>query len=112
MIFKKAAILGVGLIGSSLARNLKQNNDVQTLAIYDKNADNLNIARTLNLADVITDNLQTAVADADVVIFATPVCAFGELAQSIKPHLKKRHDNYRCRLGQTIQPARDRKTFE
>lgn len=89
MIFKKAAILGVGLIGSSLARNLKQNNDVQTLAIYDKNADNLNIARTLNLADVITDNLQTAVADADVVIFATPVCAFGELAQSIKPHLKK-----------------------
>ncbi len=89
MIFNKAAILGIGLIGSSLARNLKQNNDVQTLAIYDKNADNLNIARTLNLADVITDNLQTAVADADVVIFATPVCAFGELAQSIKPHLKK-----------------------
>ncbi|MBO5038385.1 MAG: prephenate dehydrogenase/arogenate dehydrogenase family protein [Alphaproteobacteria bacterium] len=88
MIFKKAAILGIGLIGSSLARNLKQNNDVQTLAVYDKNTENLKKAQTLNLGDICTDNLEAAVADADVVIFATPVCAFGELAQNIKPYLK------------------------
>lgn len=89
MIFNKAAILGIGLIGSSLARNLKQNSDVNILAIYDKKPENLTKAQELNLADIITDNLQAAVTDADVVILATPVCAFGELAQAIKPYLKQ-----------------------
>ena len=41
MLFEKAAILGIGLIGSSLARCLKQNSDVKTLAVYDKNSANL-----------------------------------------------------------------------
>lgn len=89
MIFNKAAILGIGLIGSSLARNLKQNGDVKTLVVYDKSMENLAKAKELNLADIITDNLQIAVAEADVVIFATPVCAFGKLAQTVKPYLKK-----------------------
>ena len=89
MIFAKAAILGIGLIGSSLARNLKQNNDVQTLAIYDKNEENLKKSQELNLGDIYTDRLERAVSEADVVIFATPVCTFGELAQNIKPYLKQ-----------------------
>lgn len=89
MIFPKATILGIGLIGSSLARNLKQNNDVATLAIYDKNEENLKKAKELNLGDEITSDLKTAVTGADVIIFATPVCAFGELAKSIAPHIKK-----------------------
>lgn len=89
MIFQKATILGIGLIGSSLARNLKQNNDVKTLAIYDKNEENLKKAKELNLGDEITSDLKAAVTDADVIIFATPVCAFGELAKSIAPHIKK-----------------------
>lgn len=41
MLFEKAAILGIGLIGSSLARCLKQNGDVKTLAVYDENSANL-----------------------------------------------------------------------
>ncbi len=88
MLFDKAVILGIGLIGSSLARNLKQNNDVEQLAIYDENAGNLEKARELNLADIYTANLQTAVEDADLIIFATPVCAFGGLAQKIAAHIK------------------------
>lgn len=89
MIFNKAAILGIGLIGSSLARNLKQNGDVQTLAIYDKSVENLAKAKELNLADIITDDLKTVVTDADVIIFATPVCAFGELAKAVAPYIKR-----------------------
>lgn len=89
MLFAKAAILGIGLIGSSLARNLKQNQDVRELAVYDASPANLQKARELALADVCTDSLPEAVKEADVVIFATPVCSFGELAQQIKPCLKK-----------------------
>lgn len=89
MLFKKAAILGIGLIGSSLARCLKQNADVETLVVYDQNPDNLQKARELKLADVYANCLQAAVVNADVVVFATPVCAFGKLAQNIAPYLKK-----------------------
>ena len=89
MLFAKAAILGIGLIGSSLARNLKQNQEVRELAVYDASPANLQKARELALADICTDSLPEAVKEADVVIFATPVCSFGELAQQIKPCLKK-----------------------
>ena len=99
MIFKKAAILGIGLIGSSLARNLKQNNDVQTLAVYDKNTENLKKAQTLNLGDMCTDNLETAVADADVVIFATPRLCVWRIGAKYQTILKKRRHHHRHRLG-------------
>lgn len=89
MIFKKAAILGIGLIGSSLARNLKQNGDVEILAVYDKNMENLATAKALKLGDIITANLNEVITDADVIIFATPVCSFGELAKVIAPYVKK-----------------------
>lgn len=89
MLFEKAAILGIGLIGSSLARCLKQNSDVKTLAVYDKNSANLQKARELDLADIYAGNLCEAVKGADLVVFATPVCAFGALARESAPFLKK-----------------------
>lgn len=90
MLFNKALILGIGLIGSSLARNLRQNGDVKELAVYDANKENLIKAKTLNLADTYTQDIKEAAQDADVIIFATPVCAFKNLAELIAPHVKKR----------------------
>lgn len=81
--------MGIGLIGSSLARCLKQNGDVKTLAVYDENSANLQKARELDLADIYAGNLCEAVKDADLVVFATPVCAFGALARESAPFLKK-----------------------
>ena len=49
MLFNKVAILGIGLIGSSLARNIKENKDANFIAIYDKNKKNLETASSLNL---------------------------------------------------------------
>lgn len=88
MLFTKALILGIGLIGSSLARNLKEKNIVQTLAVYDKNKENLDKSKKLALADIYTDNIKEGVEDADIIIFATPVCSFGELAKEVAKYVK------------------------
>lgn len=99
MLFEKAAILGIGLIGSSLARCLKQNSDVKTLAVYDKNSANLQKARELDLADIYAGNLCEAVKGADLVVFATPVCAFGRIGTGECTVPEKRNSHYRRRFG-------------
>lgn len=89
MLFNKALILGIGLIGSSLARNLKEKELVDTLVVYDKNKENLAKAENLGLADIYTDSIKEGASDADVIIFATPVCAFGDLAKEVAQYVKK-----------------------
>ncbi len=89
MLFDKALILGIGLIGSSLARNLKEKKLVKTLAVYDKNQENLQKAKDLDIADIYTDNIKEGVSEADVIIFATPVCAFGKLAKDMSSYVKE-----------------------
>ncbi len=89
MLFNKALILGVGLIGSSLARNLKEKELVKKLVVYDKNQENLAKAENLGLADIYTDSIKEGASDADLIIFATPVCAFGDLAKEVAQYVKK-----------------------
>lgn len=89
MLFNKALILGVGLIGSSLARNLKEKELVKKLVVYDKNQENLAKAENLGLADIYTDSIKEGASDADLIIFATPVCAFGDLAEEVAQYVKK-----------------------
>lgn len=89
MLFNKALILGIGLIGSSLARNLKEKELVDTLVVYDKNKENLAKAENLGLADIYTDSIKEGASDADLIIFATPVCAFGDLAKEVAQYVKK-----------------------
>lgn len=89
MLFNKALILGIGLIGSSLARNLKEKELVKKLVVYDKNQENLAKAENLGLADIYTDSIKEGASDADLIIFATPVCAFGDLAEEVAQYVKK-----------------------
>ncbi len=89
MLFNKALILGIGLIGSSLARNLKEKELVDTLVVYDKNKENLAKAENLGFADIYTDSIKEGASDADLIIFATPVCAFGDLAKEVAQYVKK-----------------------
>lgn len=89
MLFNKALILGIGLIGSSLARNLKEKELVKKLVVYDKNQENLAKAENLGLADIYTDSIKEGASDADLIIFATPVCSFGDLAEEVAQYVKK-----------------------
>jgi cyclohexadieny/prephenate dehydrogenase len=86
-LFDRVAILGFGLLGSSLARAMRRVHAARHIVACDRK-DALATARRLKLADSYAASPAVAVRNADLVILATPVGAFGALAKAIAPHLK------------------------
>jgi cyclohexadieny/prephenate dehydrogenase len=87
-LFERAAIIGVGLIGSSLARVVRRKGLAREIAVYDASANVRERLRALAIADEVADSPAAAVAGADLVILCAPVGAMGEIARQIGPHLK------------------------
>ena len=87
-LFDRAAIIGVGLIGSSLARVIRRKGLARRIALYDASPGVRARLRELAIADDVADSAAAAVADADLVILCAPVGAMGEIAREIGPHLK------------------------
>jgi cyclohexadieny/prephenate dehydrogenase len=86
-LFQRVAILGVGLLGSSVAHAIRRKNLAGHIVGHDRKAV-LAIAKRVGLADSLSDSAAKAVKDADLVVLATPVGTFGALAKTIGPHLK------------------------
>jgi len=86
--FHRIAIVGFGLIGSSLGRAIKQHGLAQTLVAVDRDAGARAEILALGLADEITGDLAAGVHDADLVILATPVATYAEIGRIIAPALK------------------------
>ena len=84
----KLAVVGVGLIGGSLALALKQAGAVGHVIGIGRGLPNLETASRLGVVDSYTQDIAAGVADADVVFLATPVQALGALAKQAMPHLK------------------------
>jgi cyclohexadieny/prephenate dehydrogenase len=82
------AIIGCGLIGSSIIHAAKQNNSAKTIYIYDYSAEARQLCREHNIGDVVCDNLQDCVQNADMIILCTPVGTYAEIAKQIMPYLK------------------------
>ena len=86
-LFERVAIVGIGLIGSSLARALKAGGLARHVAAHDTDADALTAAWQLGVADSVHLALADAVADAELVVLAIPVGAYGATAAAMAPHL-------------------------
>ena len=86
--FADVAIIGLGLIGSSIARAVREAMPDVRLAGYDANADHRAQARSLQLADDIFETPQEAVKAADLIVFCVPVGAIGAAAAELQGHLK------------------------
>ncbi len=89
MLFHRVAIVGIGLIGSSLARVLKHNRLAETIVVYDKNPEYGKKAVEIGIADENAGSAVAAAAGADLVVLSTPVGAYGEISKEIMPVLKK-----------------------
>ncbi len=85
--FSRVAIIGLGLIGSSVARAIRAAMPTVHLSGHDGSAEVRDIARRLDLCDDVTDQPGTAVIDADLVILCVPVGAMGEAAAAIAKDL-------------------------
>ncbi len=84
----KLAVVGVGLIGGSLALALKEAGAVGHVVGVGRGLSNLETALRLGVVDSITQDLAAGVQDADVIFLATPVQALGTVAKEAMPHLK------------------------
>ncbi len=86
-LFTKVVIIGVGLIGSSLAINIRKHGLATEIVGVSRSADNRAEILQRGLADSVTDNAAEAVQGADCVLLCTAVGAYGKLAEQIAPHL-------------------------
>ncbi|MBW8708793.1 MAG: prephenate/arogenate dehydrogenase family protein [Alphaproteobacteria bacterium] len=88
-MFNKIAIIGLGLIGSSVFHAARRRQLGTELAGYDINDDVRLRAKAIGFANIIHDDLASCVQNADLVILCTPVGAYKSVAEQIAPHLKK-----------------------
>ncbi len=70
---KRLAVIGVGLIGGSIALRLKEANCVETVVGVGRSADNLRAAIENGVIDEVSRDIKGGVRDADVIIIAVPV---------------------------------------
>jgi cyclohexadieny/prephenate dehydrogenase len=86
-LFNRLALIGVGLIGSSIARAARAQNVVRTIVATARSGATRARVAELGLADQVVDTNAAAVAGADLVIVCIPVGASGAVAREIGPHL-------------------------
>ena len=87
MIFDRIAIIGVGLIGASIALAARETGAAGAVALYDASELVRKRARELGLGEVC-DSADAAARGADVVLLCVPVGAMADAMQSVAPALK------------------------
>jgi prephenate dehydrogenase len=86
-LFNKVVVFGVGLIGGSFALALRKANTVESVVGFGRSEQTLVHAKQLGIIDRIGKDIAAEVADADLVMLATPVGQMAELMARIAPHL-------------------------
>ncbi len=86
-LFDRVAFIGIGLIGSSLARALTDYGIARQVVCADRSKDVCVKAMELGIVDMATTEVEVALDGADLVVLATPVGSFAEVGERIGPHL-------------------------
>ncbi|MBU2596004.1 MAG: prephenate dehydrogenase/arogenate dehydrogenase family protein, partial [Planctomycetes bacterium] len=86
---QQVTVIGLGLLGSSVTLAVSRGNWGVKTAGYSHRETTRKRARKLGVADVIFDDIEESVADADIVILATPISTFRIIYKSIRSALKK-----------------------
>lgn len=88
LVYDRVALIGLGLIASSMAHAIKRAGLAGQVVGYDHNADVCVTARDIGLCDYIYDDLKNAVQDADLVVLCVPVGVMGAVAAEMSTSLK------------------------
>jgi cyclohexadieny/prephenate dehydrogenase len=86
-VFARVALVGAGLIGSSIARAARAFDAAREVAILDAAPDVMARVRELGIADEASGDPASALKGADLVVICTPVGVCGAVAQTLAPHL-------------------------
>jgi 3-phosphoshikimate 1-carboxyvinyltransferase len=90
-MFNRLCIIGVGLIGGSIAKAARQQDLCKSIVGYGRQQDlqNLQTAKQLEVIDEYYLNIEHLLRDADCVVIATPVGAIGDIFDLLKPFWSK-----------------------
>jgi cyclohexadieny/prephenate dehydrogenase len=86
-LFNRLALIGTGLIGSSIARAARAQGVVRSIVATARSGATRARVAELGLADQVLDTNAATVAGADLVILCTPVGQCGQVAAEIAPRL-------------------------
>jgi len=87
-LFNRVALIGVGLIGSSIARAARAQGAAGSIVATARSAATRKRVAELGIADQVVETNAAAVEGADLVIISIPVGACGPVAKEIAPYLK------------------------
>ncbi len=85
---KKVAFIGMGLINSSLARDLKIKKFYLSSSAYSRRLSTINKIKKLKLVDVASSNIEKTIKEADIIIVGIPVAAYQEVFKKICNNIK------------------------
>jgi len=88
IIFKRITLIGIGLIGSSIARRVKRDGLANHISVSARSQKSLDRAAELGLADTVTLDQEDSVKNADLVIICSPIGAYSDIIQNIRLGLK------------------------
>jgi cyclohexadieny/prephenate dehydrogenase len=88
VLFDRVAFIGIGLIGSSLARRIRRDGLAREIVACARRPETRAKVEQLKLADRVTADAAEAVKGADLVVIATPLSAYEEIGKRIAPALK------------------------
>jgi cyclohexadieny/prephenate dehydrogenase len=87
-LFRRLALIGIGLIGSSVARIARERGDIaEEIVVNARTRATLDRVMELGIADRVEADVARAVEGADCVMLCAPVGAFAELTAAMAPHL-------------------------
>src|SRR4051794_34372298 len=87
-LFERLCLIGVGLVGGSIARAARERGGIaRTVVAQTRRPETLARVRELGFADEVEGDLARAVAGADCVILCVPVGAYAGVMARIAPHL-------------------------
>jgi cyclohexadieny/prephenate dehydrogenase len=86
-IFARLTIVGLGLIGSSLARRARQDRLAAEVVAWDASKQVLARVAELGIVDRVADDAREAATGADCVVLCVPVGAMAQAASGLLPHM-------------------------
>ncbi len=88
-LFQQMTIVGVGLIGGSVARSLKKHHQCATIVGYSRNEKELKKALALGVIDSYSTDIKRAVQGSELILLSTPVGAYKAILDELKDNLSE-----------------------
>ena len=86
-LFKQTTLIGIGLIGSSIARAIKKKNLSRRICIFSRSQKTINKAKKLKLGNIYTTHLKQSVKNSDLVILCTPLSTYETILKKISNNI-------------------------